>query len=180
MIIIMLILSFFIYKDVMDMKDNFGKNSNLLLLEDNDKALTGFVMQEPPQILTEEQLDQYSTYLADDDYPKVLGSSYKLLLIDIETISNINQESFMVENEELTKNEVLTELRTSNDIEYRAALFSMIFSNYIIGQGNVLYLLESYKKGNIFIYPETIVFKLMKSVPLSLVKPAIEKTLAKA
>tara|TARA_Y100000310_G_C20553718_1_gene749449 strand:- start:465 stop:1118 length:654 start_codon:yes stop_codon:yes gene_type:complete len=180
MIVIILIFSFFIYNDVMDMKENFSKSSNLLLLEDNGKALAGFVMQEPPQILTEEKLDQYSTYLIDDDYSKVLGSSYKLLLIDIEIISNLNQESFIVENEEFTKNEILTELRTSDNLEYRTALFSMIFSNYIIGQGNVLYFLESYKKGNIFIYPETITFKLIKSVPLSLVRPAIEKTLAKA
>mgnify|MGYP001348291622 CR=1 FL=1 len=166
------IFSFLIYKDAIEFKENFGASSNLILLEQDNKALTGFVMREPPEILSEKKLEQYSIYLATDNYPKVLGTYYKLILVNMETISGINQDSFTIQGEELTKDETLDILGSKDSLDYKAAVFSYIFSKHFNSPGN---LLGEYKKGNIFIYPEPIVFKLIKIMPVSLLESALRK-----
>ena len=45
LIIISTVASYFIYQDVMDLKENFDKNDNLFILHQNDKLFTGLSLK---------------------------------------------------------------------------------------------------------------------------------------
>jgi len=171
-IIALLISGFFVYRDARDFRENFGISSNLVLLEEDNKVLTGFVLQKEPEILKEEEISQYSVYLADGDYEGLLGSNYKLMVVKLETVSKIEENMFRIDEQEFTKDELLGHLRSGDNPEYKAAIFSYLFSEYLASSAN---LLKEYKKGNIFIYPETIIFKILKLMPISLIEAALQR-----
>tara|TARA_Y100000310_G_C20537940_1_gene741810 strand:+ start:90 stop:656 length:567 start_codon:yes stop_codon:yes gene_type:complete len=172
LVIALSIFTYFIYKDAMALKGNLAQSSNIVLLEENNKALTGIILRELSQVVSQKNLEQYSVYLANDDYSKILGSYYKFILVDMEAVLNIDQDSFTIQEQEFTKDELLVLLRSGENLEYRAAAFSYVFSKYLFSQNN---LLKEYKKGNIFIYPETIMFKVIKIIPVSLFDKALQK-----
>ena len=55
--------------------------------------------------------------------------------------------------------------------ELKAALFSEIFSNYVLNDPLVLF--EQYKEGNVRVEPETAVFRFMRFAPVGLIKSLI-------
>ncbi len=59
-----------------------------------------------------------------------------------------------------------------SDIETKGLLFAALFSEKISDEGPVV-LLSELKGKNIMVYPETVVFKLAKTIPISLVEKIV-------
>ena len=69
--------------------------------------------------------------------------------------------------------ELKTELGISADNQMRGMLFSLLMFNTLNLQEQT-YLFEQYQKDNLIIYPETIIFSMIKLVPINLVKERIK------
>ena len=185
-IIIFLLLAanlFFIYQDFKDLRENFGVSEKKVILKDENEILTGLVLNEDTNLMTNKQLNDYSSYLRNNDYDKILDDSYKLMVFDVDIISNLDAE-IEFGNELITTDESITILKTSGNKEDKASLFSILLEDEILSSRNPLFFFSEFKKGNIIIYPETALFKTIKFIPLSLIedigKKIFEKTKEKA
>ena len=172
---------FFIFQDFNDFRQNFGVSEKKVILKDEDRILTGLVLDEDTNMMTNTQLNDYSSYLRTDDLDKILGDSYKLIIFDVDIISNLDTE-IDFENG-ITTDEAITILNTGSS-EEKAEVFSIILADEILSSRNPLFFLSEFKEGNIMIYPETALFKTIKFIPLSFIgdigKKLFEKTKEKA
>ena len=186
-IIISLILAvniFFVYLDFNDLRKNFGVSEKKVILKDDRGILTGLLLDDDAKLMTDKQLDDYSSYLKNNNYEKILGDSYKLMIFDVNIIKNLDDE-IVIGGQTITPNEAIKILKSkNNNAEEKAALFSTILSDEILSSRNPLFFFSEFKNGNIVIYPETTLFKTMKFIPLSLMedigKKIFEKTKEKA
>jgi len=180
-IIIFLLMSanlYFIYQDFKDLRENFSVSEKKVILKDGDEILTGLLLNEDTNLMSNRQLNEFSLSLKDNNYEKILGDSYKLMIFDVEIISGIDNE-IEFEFETITSDEALTILRASGNKEEKAALFSIILADEILSSRNPLFFFSEFKKGNIIIYPETALFKTIKFIPVSFIKDIGEKIFEK-
>ncbi|MCH8004225.1 MAG: hypothetical protein IH934_06370 [Nanoarchaeota archaeon] len=177
-IIIFLLLmanTYFIYQDFKDLRENFGVLEKKVILKDDDEVLTGLVLNEDTKLMTNKQLNDYSLFLKDNNYEEILGNSYKLMVFDVDIISNIHDEIEM-DGRIIPQNQAITILKSKNtDAEEKAELFSTILADQILSSRNPLFFFSEFKNGNIMIYPETALFKTVRFIPLSFIKDVGEK-----
>jgi len=173
---LLLILNlFFIYHDFKDLRENFSVLEKKVILKDGDKVLMGLVLNEDTELMTIKQLNDYSLLLKDDKYDKILDDSYKLMVFDVEIISNLD-DKIEIEDEIFTQDQIITILKSKNtDKEEKASIFSTILEDEILSSRNPLFFFSEFKNGNIIIYPETALFKIVKFIPLSFIKDVGEK-----
>lgn len=170
---------FFVYQDFTDLRKNFGVSEKKVILKKDDKVLTGLIIGEDTALMTDEQLNGYSSYLKNGNYEKILGESYKLMVFDVDIIKNIKDEIVM-DSQTITPNEAITILRSkNNNAGEKAGLFSTILSDEILSSRNPLFFFSEFKNGNIMIYPETALFKTIRFIPLSLIEDVGKKIFEK-
>lgn len=184
-IIIFLLMSanlYFIYQDFKDLRENFSVSEKKVILKDGDEILTGLLLNEDTNLMSNRQLNEFSLNLKNNNYEKILGDSYKLMIFDVEIISNLDDE-IEIENQIFTREQLVATLKSGNNNE-KAALFSVILTDEILSSRNPLFFFSEFKKGNIIIYPETALFKTVKIIPVPFIKDIgkkiFEKTKEKA
>ncbi len=185
--------TFLIYRDIADLRDNLRDSTKKIIVVDNDKVLTGFVLRSQVRFLTGEQLEEFSAYLQDKDYSKVLGSSYRLMVFDIGIISELGADAIDINGKTIAKSSAVSILRSEepaamlkqhsineddleiskNDMEdssrVKAALFAIILSDEVLSPKNPLLLFSGFKEGSIVVYPETALFKAANILPISFI-----------
>lgn len=198
-IVILLIIAattFFIYRDIADLRDNLKDSTKKIILVDNDNVLTGFILRSQVGFLTDEQLKEFSAYLQDKDYSKVLGSSYRLMVFDISIISKLGADIIDINGKTIAKSYAISVLKSEepaamlkdknideDDLEIskkdmedssriKAALFGIILSDEVLSPKNPLLLFSGFKEGSIIVYPETAVFKAANILPVSFIGSA--------
>ena len=70
-IIISLLLAanmFFVYQDINDLRKNFGVSEKKVILKNDNEILTGLLLNEDAKLMTNKQLDDYSSYLKNNNY----------------------------------------------------------------------------------------------------------------
>lgn len=194
LIILSLVVSAFIASDLIELREKFPTEEKTMLLKDENKALTGWILitleDEDPALITQEQLDDYSVYLEEDNLDAILGNSYKLMLIDLDTLRELEGESISMGDQEFSKEFLIAVLESDepkelfreelggepvmNELELKAAVFGILFSN--VGP---ITLVEQYKKDNMLFYPETPAFKVMKYLPVGIFKSVLETVVSK-
>ena len=144
-------------------------------------------------------LTSHQSYYYGNNLDFILGNKFKLFIVeldafeDIETIEFGGEEisgdfalsliksdntiedyaDYYIENQDLPEmafdgiKEQLIE-RFDTDTGLRGALFGSFFSRAV--QEDPLFLFTEYKKGNIIVYKETMLFRILKKVPLILIK----------
>jgi len=187
--------AFIVYEDIQDIKENFQQSSKKIVLADNSRVLTGFSLNGDIAFMPESRLDELSANLGKKDYKSMLGSSYRLMVFDVDIISGLDAGTISISGKQLDKNYAVAVLKSDNalamlkskgisekdlsitkeeaksDSRVKAALFGIILTNDILGPKDVL-LLSGYKEGLIKIYPETALFKTVKYIPLSFIENA--------
>ena len=175
---------YFIYKDVADLKENFSISTKKVILVDNDKVITGFLLDGEVNFLTNEQISDFSSHLEDNAYEEILGESYKLMVFDLKILNDLDVEEIETEEGTITKEEAIAFLKSNADAGEKAALFGVILAEDILSSRNPLFFFSEFKKGNIVVYPETALFKTVKFIPVSFIKNTakniFEKTKEKA
>lgn len=176
-----------VVKDALELKDNFQKGDNLLLLSDDSWArlTAGIVVKgqaagsaEPGQgsqtadgkadgeagsaeAVTAAELEKLSPLFAKKDYATMRGKNYKLIIIKESSVTGL-----------------LPEKPAGGSTEERAAMLAALLGLKI--SQNPAFIISEYKEGNAVVYPETPVFKAIKLVPLSFFRNAAEKALRQA
>ena len=198
-IVILLIIAattFFIYKDIADLRDKLKDSAKKIILVDKDEVITGFILKSQVGFLTDEQIEEFSASLQNKDYSKILGSSYRLMVFDIGIISKLGTDNIDINGKTITKSYAISVLRSEDpsamlrdkkiyetnleiskkDMEYnsrvKAALFGIILSDEVLSPKNPLLLFSGFKEGSIIVYPETAVFKAANMLPISFIGSA--------
>ena len=180
-IIILLLMAanaYFIYRDFMDLKENFGPLSKEVLLVDGSEVITGIVLKgDSFETLSNQQLNEISSRLKNKDYKGILGDNYKLMILDANIVGDLDNE-VEVFGQTISQEEIKKILESGSSSE-KAALFAALLSEEIIANKNPLFFFSQFKDGNIIIYPETALFKTVKIIPIDLFKDAAESIFAK-
>ena len=145
LIVIIAGVGFLVWNDVQDLRENFSNSTKLMLLADEDELVFGLEVttldMEGVDVISFGALDSWQDDYQDKKYKNILGEHYKLFIL--------KNEAF---DEDIgSADEMVTKLKGYFD------------------ELDVLFLLQEYKEGNIIIYPETTVFKLVKLIPNGLV-----------
>ena len=195
-LVIIAATTFIIYNDIADLRDNLKDSTKKIILVDENEVLTGFILKSQIGFLTDEQLEEFSSYLKSKDYKKILGSSYRLMVFDISIIDSLDAGSISINGKAITKSNAISILKSEdpsavikqynlneNDLEIskndmedssrvKAALFGIILSDEVLSQKNPLLLFSGFKEGIIIVYPETALFKAANILPLSFIGSA--------
>ena len=151
-----------------------------------------FSEESEPNLVSEQELISYQTNFKDNNLGLILGQeNYKLFIInsnafefdvmDInENISLEKQEVFSLLNSQNAiedflditmgngakeqKEEFMENSEIKDNAEFKGILFAILFRDAQDIQGP-LFIFNEYKKDNIMIYPETLLFKFIKKMP---------------
>jgi len=190
------IFGFFTYQDSVELKNNFEIKPKLMLLQDNEKIVTGFIIgefEEEAEFLTISQIVEYQNNFKKQDYKKMLGDNYKMFIFDMKSF-DFNDEEIDFVGKKVSKN-VLYSVLESNDpialyksktnidpaaydiidpVKFKSQAFAVLLSEEIEKKGQ-LFIFSEYKKKNIMVYPETALFKFIKLMPTSFIQNIFEK-----
>ncbi len=204
LLLLIMLNTFFIYKDMLDLRENFADSTKKILLVDEDEVLTGLLLGNNIEFIGDNELEKFSNYYKEKKYESILGDSYKLMVFDVGIITNLDVNEIEVGKSEISRNDAESILKSNNPFEMlqnkgidgvdldltaaetksnskvKAALFGSILENHILSANNPLFFLSEFKEGNIAIYPKTALFKTVKFIPLSFMKSAGKKILTKA
>jgi hypothetical protein len=186
-VVIIAISGGLIAKDVMDIQKNLNEEQNILLFSDSNKesivsgvivkGLEGFTgtsstneVSDEIISLSEEKIQELDSYFATKNYAAMLGDNYKLIIVNEAILSeSLATNKSLTEdlNIDVSKIDVKASL---NYVEGSQKALSQVALLSLLTEGNPLLPISEYKKGNIIVYPETTVFKIVKLFPTSLIK----------
>jgi len=190
------IFGFFTYKDSVELKDNLEDQPKLMLLQDDEKIVAGFVatdFEEEAEFLTISQVAEYQNSFKKQDYKKMLNNNQKMFIINLKAFDLVDEELYF--NGKKTSKSFLYSVLKSNDpinlyrietginpelngisdpVEFKARVFAVLFSEAIEEKGT-FFIFREYKKKNIIVYPETAVFKFIGLIPTAFVKKMFEE-----
>jgi len=198
-IVLLLIIggtTYFIYKDISDLKQNFSDSTKKMLLVDGNKVITGFLMNKDVSFLSDNELNELSSYLGNNDYEKMLGDSYKLMAFQIDIVLELDAEEIEIDDKAISKQDLISVFKSDNaadalkdkgitlsdyeDDEVKAALFGIVLTENVLSPDNPLLLFSEFKNGNIIIYRETALFKAAKIIPLAFIEQTAKNLFGKA
>jgi len=197
--LILLISGVMLISDVMEIKENFPTKPNLYLLEDN-KYIAGFstIASENAELtlINSVKIEEYNK----KDLEDIIENNYKLFIINKKSLDLI--KSVKIGNNELTieelkdliksetpiedflskdiprnqlesaKRQLMNQYKITDESQFKGMLFAIALSSE---ENMMLFILNNLNGESAQIYPETIAFKLLKKVPLSLLENAITK-----
>jgi hypothetical protein len=167
-LILLGITGYLAYKDAMDLKDNLASSPSLYLFNLDDEIAAGFEasMEEAEDAVF---LDAGQLAAADENFAKkkhkdILEDNYKLFIFNRDAFEAV--ESVEMDGEAYSKESIYEFLGAGNPAEEKGRAFGALLTA-AEGDKPVLFVMSQYKKGNIDIYPETIILDLFKIMPLS-------------
>ncbi len=187
-VIVLVIFSYMVYTDAKQFQENFPDAEKLFLLDINNKivaALSVTTQDEEPVAFSADQLPAYNKELAEDYYrtftvkleafdfietveisDDILPASfiYELLESDdaISLYAQKKAEGVPGSSVELIKESIAE--RIADNTEFKSQLFGTLLGKAMEQKGPQ-FILEGLKSETISIYPETIIFKIIKKAP---------------
>lgn len=169
-IIILIVLSVIIIADISEFNKNFRYSSKMLLLEDEGRAIIGVTLDGGVDFIPDADLESYSDKINQKRYEEVIGGNYKLIIMNMQTIEELDFKNITINQTNIKKSEVPIILRSDAPIKFD--VFSSLVRKI---SDNQLFIFQQYKKENLMVYPETPVFKLVKAIPSAFVKSIVER-----
>ncbi len=148
LIVLSLILGIFFYLDFRSFSRDIYEKDKLFLLEDNNEIVIGMkvglldeeAFKAEHNFIASNKLEEYSASYKKKDYKGILESNYKLFIF--------KNEAFGVEKSDSAFSDFLEEN---------------------IDEESYLFILKEFKKGNIIIYPKTLLFKVAGISPINFI-----------
>jgi len=148
-IIILILCGLFFYIDYRNFSNKIYDENKLFLLEDNNKIVAGIHVEELDEeafksetnFISESKLEKYSKLYNEENYRNISEGYYKIFIF--------KNEAFGIEPNEVSFSEFLDE--KMNNKEY-------------------IFIIKEFKKGNIIIYPKSLLFKVAEVSPLTLIQ----------
>ncbi len=167
-------VSYFLVKDAAALAKGIRENRSLFLLKEGGTIVSGFTIQATNistlRFLGDEELAKMSGLYLKKDYGGMLGENYKIVLFDRQSLPKVEEididkliEIPISEKEELPNGLRLPAGFGGNLLQAGQAAFPMLVLYGM--KKDPAYLIKEYRKGNIFVYPETIIFRAAKAIP---------------
>lgn len=161
------IAGYFIYKDANELSLGLSQNSTMFVLKDNKTIIAAFTMDKM-NISTARSFDksQLSTLQASMDkkeYGKMIGTSYKLFIIDKSAFPKTEKFDTNVVVEALKDEKelkLLDQIKPKTMPDSKAAAFAMLVLYGI--KEDPGFLLKEYQNGTLTMYPENLSFKIYR------------------
>jgi len=120
--VIILILSFFIFADVMNLKENLESEPKIFLLEDDSKILTGMVFSDMSDFnsmnfLPEDDLKNLGSSYMKHDYESMLDEKFLMFIFSMEAFENSDSTIIEVEDQTFEKELIFQMLRSDDPIQ---------------------------------------------------------------
>ena len=183
-----------IYQDAKEFTTGFSENSSLFVLESEGEILAGFYTDHAEEAMLVENVNEVNVkYQANDldgimemdDYFKILivnESSFEGLEVEIDDFNITSEDAFGVikaEDPVGAYEELLLEhghtdagSEAENSVKIKNFLFGLMFS--VANQQDPTFVFTNIRSGNIKVYEETLIFKLLKNFPEFLIKDLIQ------
>ena len=199
LIIVIGVSGYFIYRDAVSLANNFPTQNKLILIN-IDKIESGFIIStDEPIFLTQDKVNIYNQFYQNGNYKSILENNYKLIILKIDKIEFTDQvldyQGFMLDkvlvletiksddpktylynlkfSDRYTKQDFDKQINVEN-IELKSAFGLLLFMQEYKKNG-VFFIVKEFKKGNIIVYPETAVFKLIKILPNGFINDVLNK-----
>lgn len=170
-IIILIIVSVIVIADISEFKNNFRYSSKMILLEDKDRMIMGVTLNGGANPIPDADLESYSDKISQRSYEEVIGRNYKLIIMNMKTVEEMDFKEITINQTVVKKSEVPTILRSNAPIKLD------VFNNIVrMISDDQLFIFQQYKKGNLMVYPETPVFKLIKAIPSTFIKSLVQRS----
>ena len=115
-LVIILILGFFVYRDVVDLQKNFGTQNSLVLMDLDDEIVAGvigsFSGEEATPIW---DIGDYNAKYMAGDYDGLLGQNYKLIVFEEEAFDDVG--GIVIIGKEYSSNFIISLLRSGTPID---------------------------------------------------------------
>lgn len=166
------------YSDVQGLREDIQDKEIVLIVHDQGNYLFGLIQYTENEEKKVKQIslseDDIATAIAAEQYKTVLqsGNYYKVILLDKSVFAVLPSE-ISVDNETETVDQLFAVLSDKGDsFHNRAAAFSTLLSA-LEEQEGMFYVLQEFQKENVVIYPKTMFFRVLESLPLSWVEKFI-------
>ena len=181
--VLLIVASVMLVMDASDIKNKYPTEEKIFILADNTTILTGFVQGADLVPISPAELAGYSAALNKKDYSAILGPHYKLFIIDINAIDAL-PDGIMVDNQSLAKPQLVDILEGkpsplfigADAQQVRSGLFALSVQKVM---SDPVFIISQFRKGNIIIYPETVLFKFLRYFPLRLIVSQLQSGLAR-
>lgn len=190
----MIVFGILIYSDAKDFSQGFSENKSLFLLEAEEEILAGFyTYKEDSEIVV--GVEDINSKYQDQNFEGILGDEYFKMFVVNETafddLGIIEMQGFNVTSEEVLEvikaedvvnayqdmiedkgytDDAVDEMDTD---KIKGLLFGVMFS--IANKDDPTFLFTNYRNGNIRVYEESLIFKLIKNFPEFLMEDVMEK-----
>ncbi|MBS3119156.1 hypothetical protein J4417_05800 [Candidatus Woesearchaeota archaeon] len=182
LVLAVLALGYMTYQDVRDLRENMPTQNKLVILMDQGRVLSGFTVTPAEALpLTSGELHAFEALWSQDRKEEAQGEVYKLIIYEKAMFEGMDDLKIIVAGQSFEKQHILQLLSddailnaTSQELffekphELRAYVFNELIRIYVVGSGDPTLFASQFRKGMITIYPETIIFKIMKYVPLNI------------
>ena len=161
------VFGFFVMMDAQQFIKGMENEASLFVFSDDEEAVIALSVSKDngSMLVSHEQLGEYTENLQEEDYEAMKGDYFKVIIID----SGILEENGTEEGREIAEG-IREEANDKKKVELFLGALENAFSDPIV-------LLTEYKKGNIIIYEETIMFKTFKFLPTSTINSFADKFL---
>jgi len=186
--IISSIVMFFLFRDVNSFNQGFQTEEKVFLLDDGGLItglrVTDFDDTKSITYFDDAELEILEAKYLDENYSDILDDSWKMFVIDSSVLRKAGEVE--IDDEQIiTNNQAFKILRSDNpnlemftimygdikesqiqkipDAELKANIFTVRFSQVLNDDPGIFY--SGVKNKNIIIYPETILFKIVKVIP---------------
>jgi len=156
MLIVLVFFGFFFGKDFVSFFRSMESEDKLFILKDNRTFITAFEMKKVNETssVPKTRLDVYQDAYIDKEYDKILDGRYKVFFFEL---SGLEKENSTISSAIRGKNGIIE--IAGEDVK-NAAFILLVTKKE---KEDPLYLIKGYQQGYIEIYPESLLFRVLRT-----------------
>jgi hypothetical protein len=162
-VVISLVVGAIMFIDTRNFVNGIKNKENIFLLND-DGFVSGFILSEMNKTtsISNRDLGKFDDYYEESKYDHILEDKYKFFIFELDSLTAGKDDQMYVD---FLKG-IATEFEVEGDYDHitdpkTVAFIALVINNV---KDDPLYLVNSYKQGNLTIYPESATFKLIKMI----------------
>lgn len=185
-----LIIAIIVFNDFNNIKENIFSKPSLIIIQENNNIVAASYLPIRDQKITNIPLNEYNKIkenFNNQNFENLLDNYFKLFIFDLNNLEAQPLSSIDFAGTNFQKNEVLGAIRSNTpkeilnipnpNLDNNQLKISLYFSFLSEDEIGPEFLLKEYIDGNIIIYKETIIFKIIKITPYSLIERQLKKTI---
>jgi hypothetical protein len=199
--VILAVFGFFLYLDFRDIKENFPNSNNTILIDVDGEIVGGFTFFNGHEPEFAEGLEVINDHYLRKDFEAMKGDSYLLMIVNKYALASAKDveiagytftydeciemlksgepmllfaDKVLYGNRFLIEEMIIEQLDKSfeSDEKLKSVVAASLFSNSL-SNSQGMRIIEGIQKGYITVYPNKLVFRMIKFIPKSMVQDII-------